>query len=61
VQPLLGARGRPAIESQRTAHGITGVELLLSFFGAVTVLSAIVLGVLAGAVAYVQDEAQALK
>src|SRR3982074_1208839 len=49
VQPLLGARGRPAIESQRTAHGITG-DLLLSFFGPVMALPAIVLGVLAGAV-----------
>src|SRR3981081_2157766 len=49
VQPLLGARGRPAIESQRTVHGITGVDLLLSFFAPVTVLPAIVLGVLAGA------------
>jgi hypothetical protein len=59
MQPLLGARGRPAIESQRTAPGITGVGLLLSFFAPVTVLPAIVLGVLAGAVAYAQDEALA--
>src|ERR1700730_13632824 len=57
VQPLLDARGRPAIESQRTAHGITGVDLLLSFLGPVTVLPAIVLGVLAGVVAYAEDEA----